>query len=195
MTEQPTFDIDSRAGLAIVNWGEIEPTMPLCRQLLERLLSTPGFTARSGILADHRQLRTPPSQEFVQAFIDFMGQCQQDGTFVGPVASVISRHQLDVFGVASMTEILAELAELNPKYRAFVEFSDAVEWLGATMRLASEGARAEHERLQKRTEELKNDHAGLALDRTPFNKTDHDEHMKNLAKHKEDIQRHQKRKD
>ena len=54
--------------------------------------------------------------------------------------------------------------------------------------------REEHERLQKRTDELKEDHAALDRDRTPFNQDDHDEHTANLRKHQGDLAAHKGRK-
>jgi hypothetical protein len=57
----------------------------------------------------------------------------------------------------------------------------------------AESKRDEHERLQDRTDELASDHANLALDKTPFNKTDHDQHTANLRQHKEDLADHKAR--
>jgi hypothetical protein len=51
----------------------------------------------------------------------------------------------------------------------------------------------EHGRLQKRTGELKQDHAALDRDVTPFHQGDHDRHNANLKKHKADLVRHRKR--
>jgi hypothetical protein len=45
----------------------------------------------------------------------------------------------------------------------------------------------EHARLQGRTDELKRDHAALALDVTPFNKVDHDKHTADLQQHHRDL--------
>ena len=42
--------------------------------------------------------------------------------------------------------------------------------------MPGETRQEEHQRLQKRTDELKHDHEDLSLDRTPFNQADHDEH-------------------
>jgi len=53
----------------------------------------------------------------------------------------------------------------------------------------------EHERLQKRTDELKREHADLALDIAPFNKTDHDAHTADLRQHQHDLGEHKERKD
>jgi hypothetical protein len=52
----------------------------------------------------------------------------------------------------------------------------------------------EHTRLQKRTDVLKKEHAELSRDRAPFNQADHDQHTERLAKHKVDLQTHQRRK-
>jgi hypothetical protein len=52
----------------------------------------------------------------------------------------------------------------------------------------------EHERLQKRTDELKRQHADLALDTTPFNKADHDKHTADLRQHHRDLEEHKQRK-
>ena len=59
--------------------------------------------------------------------------------------------------------------------------------------MAAETKRDEHHRLQKRTDELKQEHDDLALNRTPFNKVDHDEHSADLRKHSEDLRQHRKR--
>lgn len=59
----------------------------------------------------------------------------------------------------------------------------------------AETKREEHERLQKRTAELKEDHAALDRDLTPFNRADHDEHLANLRKHKGDLAAHRRRQD
>ena len=61
--------------------------------------------------------------------------------------------------------------------------------------MAGETKRDEHQRLQKRTDELKDDHDGLALNRTPFNKADHDEHTADLRKHSDDLKEHRRRLD
>ena len=59
--------------------------------------------------------------------------------------------------------------------------------------MSDESRREEHERLQKRTEELKVEHEGLSRDRTPFNKADHDAHYANLRKHAGDLKDHRER--
>jgi hypothetical protein len=53
--------------------------------------------------------------------------------------------------------------------------------------------RGEHQRLQKRTDELKHEHDELALNRTPFNQADHDGHSAELRKHSEDLRKHRQR--
>ena len=58
-----------------------------------------------------------------------------------------------------------------------------------------ETKRDEHECLQQRTNELKEEHSELALDRTPLNKADHDQHTERLKKHAEDLRRHRLRED
>jgi len=47
--------------------------------------------------------------------------------------------------------------------------------------------RKEHQRLQRRTDKLKQEHAALSRDRTPFNQKDHDKHGADLAQHKRDL--------
>lgn len=126
---EPTLEIDPIRRVAIANWADIEPTIDLCRTLLDRLLADPAFARHFGILGDHRRLRTPPTQEFVLAFVDFLEESQRSGRFTGRVASVISPRELEVYGMASMTEILADLANLNANYRAFVDFDEAVAWV------------------------------------------------------------------
>jgi hypothetical protein len=64
-----------------------------------------------------------------------------------------------------------------------------VEWV------RRESRQEEHERLQKRTDELKRKHADLALDIAPFNKADHDEHTADLRKHHRDLEAHKHRQD
>ena len=59
--------------------------------------------------------------------------------------------------------------------------------------MAADTKRDEHHRLQKRTDELKQEHDDLALNRRPFNQADHDEHSAGLRKHAEDLKRHRKR--
>jgi hypothetical protein len=58
----------------------------------------------------------------------------------------------------------------------------------------TETKREEHDRLQKRTEKLKQEHADLSRDRTPFNQADHDRHTDNLHQHKKDLAAHKGRK-
>jgi hypothetical protein len=58
-----------------------------------------------------------------------------------------------------------------------------------------ESKQAEHKHLQERTDQLKEEHAGLGLDRTPFNQADHDEHKARLEKLKKDLARHKQRPD
>jgi hypothetical protein len=57
----------------------------------------------------------------------------------------------------------------------------------------SETKKQAHARLRKRTDELKEDHAALDRDITPFDQGNHDRHRANLAKHKKDLEAHQKR--
>ena len=59
--------------------------------------------------------------------------------------------------------------------------------------MASETKRDEHQRLQKRTDQLKHEHEDLALDRTPFNQADHDEHTAELRQHSKDLKEHRER--
>lgn len=59
--------------------------------------------------------------------------------------------------------------------------------------MSGETRREEHQRLQKRTDELKQEHEDLSLDRTPFNQSDHDEHTADLRKHAEDLKDHRDR--
>jgi hypothetical protein len=58
-----------------------------------------------------------------------------------------------------------------------------------------ESKRDEHRHLQERTDQLKEEHAGLGLDRTPFNQADHDLHQARLRKLKDDLARHKLRPD
>ena len=51
----------------------------------------------------------------------------------------------------------------------------------------------EHRRLQKRTDQLKAQHADLSRNRTPFNKANHARHAENLQKHKEELAAHKAR--
>jgi hypothetical protein len=48
----------------------------------------------------------------------------------------------------------------------------------------------EHQRLRRRTEELKEDHTALARDRRPFDQAEHDAHNADLATHKRDLAAH-----
>jgi hypothetical protein len=48
----------------------------------------------------------------------------------------------------------------------------------------------EHERLLKRTAELRDEHAALSLDQKPFNQSEHDRHSEALATHKKDLITH-----
>jgi hypothetical protein len=57
----------------------------------------------------------------------------------------------------------------------------------------AETKQQEHERLQERTDELKQEHADLARDRTPFDQADHDAHNESLRKHKDDLAAHKLR--
>jgi hypothetical protein len=57
----------------------------------------------------------------------------------------------------------------------------------------TETKREEHERLKKKTDELKQDHADLSRDRTPFNKTDHDRHTERLRQHRKELADHKTR--
>ena len=61
--------------------------------------------------------------------------------------------------------------------------------------MCPEDTRDEHQRLQKRTEELMHEHEGLSLDRTPFNQADHDEHTSELRKHADDLKKHREQLD
>lgn len=53
--------------------------------------------------------------------------------------------------------------------------------------------REEHERLQKRTDELKQEHADLSREKTPFNQADHDRHTEHLRQHRKDLADHKMR--
>ena len=57
----------------------------------------------------------------------------------------------------------------------------------------TETKREEHEHLQERTDELKEEHAGLALDKTPYNQANHDQHKARLKALKDDLVRHKNR--
>ena len=59
--------------------------------------------------------------------------------------------------------------------------------------MMAENKRQEHSRLQKKTDELKEEHAGLGLDRKRFDQTEHDDHTAALKEHKEDLARHRAR--
>jgi hypothetical protein len=54
----------------------------------------------------------------------------------------------------------------------------------------TESTRDEHARLQRRTAELREAHAALALDRQPFDQVQHDQHSARLAAHKRDLAAH-----
>jgi hypothetical protein len=54
----------------------------------------------------------------------------------------------------------------------------------------AENKQETHDRLQKRTDELKADHENISRDRTPFDQADHDRHNKNLRQHKKDLAAH-----
>jgi len=58
---------------------------------------------------------------------------------------------------------------------------------------AHETTREEHDRLQERTDELKQDHANLSRDLVPFDKADHDQHTSNLRDHQDDLAAHKLR--
>lgn len=59
--------------------------------------------------------------------------------------------------------------------------------------MTDENKRQEHARLRKKTDQLKAEHAGLGLDRKPFDQIEHDDHTAALKKHKEDLARHRAR--
>lgn len=59
----------------------------------------------------------------------------------------------------------------------------------------AESKREEDERLQHRTDELKEDHADLSTDVTPFNTADRERHNKDLRKHKNDLAVHKRRRE
>ena len=59
--------------------------------------------------------------------------------------------------------------------------------------MAPETKRQEHSRLRKRTDKLKKEHAGLGLDRKPFDQTEHDDHTAALKEHQDDLARHRAR--
>ena len=58
-----------------------------------------------------------------------------------------------------------------------------------------ESKHEEHERLNERTGELQHDHDDLSLDRSPFNKADHDQHAADLREHRENLRIHKLRKE
>jgi hypothetical protein len=53
-----------------------------------------------------------------------------------------------------------------------------------------ETRKEEHDRLQHRTDELKEEHGDLALDRRPFDQGEHDAHNADLAEHKRNLAAH-----
>jgi len=55
--------------------------------------------------------------------------------------------------------------------------------------------RDEHKQLQERTDELKEEHESLGLDKTPFNQADHNQHKARLKHLKDDLARHKQRPD
>ncbi len=59
--------------------------------------------------------------------------------------------------------------------------------------MTAENKRQEHSRLQKKTEKLKEEHAGLGRDRKPFDQGEHDDHTAKLKEHKNDLARHRAR--
>ena len=59
--------------------------------------------------------------------------------------------------------------------------------------MTAENKRQEHSRLQKKTDKLKEEHAGLGLDRKRFDQAEHDDHTAALKEHKEDLARHRAR--
>jgi len=59
----------------------------------------------------------------------------------------------------------------------------------------TETKQQEHVRLQRRTDELKREHAALSRRLTPFNQTDHDKHVIDLAAHKVSLGAHKARPD
>jgi hypothetical protein len=59
----------------------------------------------------------------------------------------------------------------------------------------TETKQQEHVRLQRRTDELKREHAALSRHRAPFNQTDHDKHVIDLAAHKVSLSAHKARPD
>ena len=59
----------------------------------------------------------------------------------------------------------------------------------------AETKQEEHARLQKRTDELKQDHGDLGLEKVPFNQADHDQHSADLDDHQRDLAAHKRRTD
>ena len=57
----------------------------------------------------------------------------------------------------------------------------------------SESKRDEHARLQRRTHDLEQEHDDLGLDRKRFDKAEHDQHTRDLQKHKVDLEQHRRR--
>jgi hypothetical protein len=56
----------------------------------------------------------------------------------------------------------------------------------------TETKQQEHDRLLRRTEELREEHASLGLDKKPFDQAEHNEHNKHLAQHRSDLAEHRK---
>jgi chromosome segregation ATPase len=59
--------------------------------------------------------------------------------------------------------------------------------------VSTETVDEEHDRLQRRTGELKREHAALSRGLTPFDQADHDLHNENLRKHRADLGEHKRR--
>jgi len=57
----------------------------------------------------------------------------------------------------------------------------------------TETKQEEHDRLQHRTDELRQATTDLSLEHTPFNEADHERHRRNLADHKADLAAHRLR--
>ena len=55
------------------------------------------------------------------------------------------------------------------------------------------GLASEHDRLQRRTDELYAEHNALALAKTPFNQANHDAHQRRLRQHHADLRAHSQR--
>ena len=66
---------------------------------------------------------------------------------------------------------------------------------GVAKNASRESKRDEHSRLQRRTDELRRNHAALSRERVPFNKADHDPHTENLRQHRADLAEHKDRAD